>query len=249
MIVGGNDVARVKLKNKYDKDFYEGLSDGSVESARLVLERLYTIYQPDSVIDYGCGNGAWLSAAEGLGSAILKGYDGPWVDKEKLLSNNIDFTPVSLEENIPVEKKYDLCISVEVAEHLSPGRAAGFVRQLCSSSDVVLFGAATKGQGGTNHINEQWQSYWLEKFNEQNYQYYDIFRGALWNDERIEWWYRQNIFLYVNRDIDQTTLNTNQLQALQVPIIDLIHPEHFYKNITNPLIALKRYFQHKINSK
>jgi len=30
--------------------------------------------------------------------------------------------------------------------------------------DNVLFSAAIPNQGGTGHINEQWQEYWAEKF-------------------------------------------------------------------------------------
>ena len=55
-------------------------------------------------------------------------------------------------------------ISLEVAEHLSPGRAESFISDLCQAAPVVLFGAAIPGQGGVGHLNEQWQSYWANLF-------------------------------------------------------------------------------------
>ena len=39
-------------------------------SARVVLGMLYQHYVPQSVIDVGCGRGAWLAAAEALGAAV-----------------------------------------------------------------------------------------------------------------------------------------------------------------------------------
>lgn len=242
-------VIKKTLGRKYDEEFYAGLAEGSVRSAELMLSRLFSVYKPSSVVDFGCGVGAWLSAAGKLGATELKGYDGNWVNKGSLLSDRIDFTPVSLEESVSLSKKYDLAISVEVAEHLTPKRAEGFVKQLCSASDCVVFGAAIKGQGGTHHINEQWQSYWIKLFDAAGYECFDIFRGALWGDERIEWWYRQNIFLFVNRGADSSAINKDALRALQMPITDIVHPEHLTKIIDNPLIAIKRYFQNKINSR
>ena len=52
----------------------------------------------------------------------------------------------NLEEEISL-KKHDLAISVETAEHLSPGRAHSFVRDLCNTSDVVFFSGAVDGHG------------------------------------------------------------------------------------------------------
>ena len=172
---------------KYDDGFYKALSGGSVQSAKLILCRLYSVYHPTSVVDFGCGLGAWLSVAEEMGSITLKGYDGSWVNEEKMLSKNIDFSPVDLNCEVPLDRRFDLCISVEVAEHLDPNKDSEFIKLLCSSSDIVLFSAAIKGQGGTDHINEQWQSYWINLFSINSFQSYDIFRGALWNDKRVAW--------------------------------------------------------------
>ena len=74
----------------------------------------------------------------------------------------------NLEEEISL-KKHDLAISVETAEHLSPGRAHSFVKDLCNTSDVVFFSGAVDGHGGANHLNEQTQSYWISIFNENGY--------------------------------------------------------------------------------
>jgi hypothetical protein len=245
------------LENKqYTSRFYQKQIDGSARSAQAVLHFLYSLYKPLSVIDIGCGHGAWLATAESLGSLTLKGLDGPWVDQSSLLSKNINFSSIDFEKDFSVDEKYDLCISVEVAEHLPESRSRFFIQTLCKSSDVVLFSAAIKEQGGTNHINEQWQSYWINLFDKNDYDCLDIIRPVLWKNEDVEWWYRQNIFLFVRRLSDLIKLK-NTLDVTS-PITDIVHPVNFenrmksYKNmIQYPtlffcLTCFKRYIEVKI---
>jgi hypothetical protein len=57
-----------------------------------------------------------------------------------------------------------LVICTEVAEHLPANVASQLVSHLVSLSDVILFTAATPGQGGRHHLNEQPHSYWVALF-------------------------------------------------------------------------------------
>jgi hypothetical protein len=41
-----------------------------------------------------------------------------------------------LEEPICLDKRFDLAVSLEVAEHLTPERAATFIDDICQASDV-----------------------------------------------------------------------------------------------------------------
>jgi hypothetical protein len=93
--------------------------------------------------------------------------------------------------------RYDLAISLEVAEHLPPTAAAGFVSLLADLSDFVLFSAAVPGQGGVGHVNEQWPDYWISLFAGHGYSCLDVIRKRIWDDESIPLWYRQNILLFV----------------------------------------------------
>jgi len=183
----------------YTEKFYSRHIDGSVRSANIILDILFKLYKPSSVVEFGCGRGGWLAAAESLGSKVLKGFDGIWVKEEELESKTIDFSAVDFEKGIEVESGYDLAISLEVAEHLSESKAKKFVETICDSSDVVLFSAAIVHQGGKGHINEQWQSYWVNKFKNNGYMCIDMFRKEVWENDDVEWWYRQNIFLFVNK--------------------------------------------------
>jgi len=112
------------------------------------------------------------------------------------LNDNIDFSPVNLSGTLPKpHEKYDLCISLEVAENLPEDNAESFVDLLCQAPDTILFGAAIKYQGGAGHINEQWQTYWIKLFQSKGYECIDCVRGAVWSDVSVEWWYKQNTFL------------------------------------------------------
>ena len=138
------------------------------------------------VVDFGCGKGTWLRAAQENGALYLQGYDGPWTDNGDMEFLNLHkpcestFNAIDFEEFLSRErcegKKFDLAMSLEVIEHLSDGTGRALISWLCQSSDVVLFTCAIPGQGGTNHINEKWLSYWIPQFKEHGFQPWDFLR-------------------------------------------------------------------------
>lgn len=217
------------MTNLYSRQFYDDQVNGSLRSAEAILGLLWQISQPRSVIDVGCGRGAWLAAAERLGAEVLTGLDGDWVDTKDLLSANIRFIPTALEGDFRIENQHDLCISMEVAEHLPKSSAEAFVEKLCAASRLVLFSAAVKGQSGPSHVNEQPQSYWIGLFRDAGYECLDVIRPSIWMNGSIKWWYRQNAFLFHNRDYRFET--TIRLPRGPKEFSDLIHPDHFLEKI------------------
>jgi SAM-dependent methyltransferase len=216
----------------YDDRFYRGHGRGTADSATALLGLLARFYRPTSVLDVGCGRGAWLAAAEELGATRLVGFEGNWVKPQDMDSPAIELRNVDLENEIPQPgEKFDLAMSLEVAEHLSAERASKFVGLLCAAADVVLFSAAIKGQLGTHHINEQRQSYWIRLFEAQGYTAIDMFRPQLWNDESVKWWYRQNAFLFVKTARHPPELNLDELRQLERPIHDIVHPASYERKV------------------
>ena len=61
----------------------------------------------------------------------------------------------NLANPVDLGRKFDLVQSLEVGEHLPKSAADTFVETLVKHGDVVLFSAASVGQGGHDHINEQ----------------------------------------------------------------------------------------------
>jgi len=130
----------------------------------------------------------------------------------------------SLEEPIRFDRRFDLAISVEVMEHLSPERGEGFVRDLCALSDVVLFSGAILGQGGVHHVNERWPSHWAGAFAGHGYGCHDVLRARFRLDDDIRYWYRQNVLLFVARDSDaERRIGPNRFDDRRP--LDLVHPE------------------------
>lgn len=187
--------AHPSSSSPYDTKFYAGKDEGSYRSAMIVLPLVFSTVTPRSVVDVGCGTGTWLRAADELGVHDYFGYDGPHVRQLYIAKDR--FAAADLNRPLQPNRKFDLAISCEVAEHLPASSAASFIATLTSLSDVVLFSAAIPGQGGVHHLNEQWPAYWQALFRDKNYSTYDCIRMRVWNDDRVEWWYRQNTILYV----------------------------------------------------
>ena len=157
----------------YDKTFYDGLKK-CMDWQITIGERIVDHYGFRSVIDFGCGNGYYLYGAFARG-ALVKGYEYSYEQCKsyinELIRDRVSFADLSLP--IATDKKYDMAMSFEVAEHLPENKADTFICNLVSASDFIIFSAASVGQGGTDHINEQPQSYWISKFNQKGYSYSD----------------------------------------------------------------------------
>lgn len=192
----------IQTEGDYNAEFYDKLvTEGSLRSARIVVDKVRQIYQPQSVIDIGCGTGTWLKAWQDAGTATIQGVDGDYVDRERLLVDPACFMPHDLTQPLPLDKTYDLAMSVEVGEHLPAEAAAQYVATLTRLAPVVLFGAAIPDAGGHNHVNEQWLHYWQDLFAAHDYVPLDALRGPLWEEDQVEWWYIQDTLLYCHRDM------------------------------------------------
>lgn len=178
----------------YGDDFYESQRDGSLASANIVVPLVLQMLRPSSVLDVGCGVGTWLSVFKEEGIDVF-GVDGDYVNRENLLIDPLYFSAADLTRTLDLDRHFDLVISLEVAEHIAASAADIFVRSLVRHADLVLFSAAVPGQGGDLHVNEQWPSYWVKKFRQQGFEVCDPFREAIWDDQRVAFWYRQNLFL------------------------------------------------------
>lgn len=229
------------MKEKYiHTDFLHNLRD-----PKHIVPEIIKIVNPKSVVDIGCGLGTFLYCFKENGISDVLGIDGPWTNKDmlsKYLTEN-EFVEKNLEEFFSLDKKYDLAISLEVAEHVSSESADIFVKNLIAAGKIILFSAAVPLQGGQNHINEQWLSYWEEKFSENGYTIHDVIRPLIWDNPEIFWWYRQNMVLVTPNDY---VLDENLVKN---PLRDIIHPKlfilkcNYLKIMENGELSPKTYFQ------
>lgn len=212
----------------YNAQFFENEGSHNFKSAEMIVPLVLELVHPKNMIDVGCGVGPWVKVFQNHGVDSY-GIDGDYVNKNQLLIDEKNFLPWNLESRFDLNKKFDLAITLEVAEHLTPQRAVTFVEDLTKLSDVILFSAAITAQGGTNHINEQFQNYWVEIFKKHGFVAIDYLRPQIWQDTRIEICYRQNILLYVRETSisKYPRLFNFYLKHCDEQILDVVHPEMF----------------------
>lgn len=196
-------------------------------AAEVIVPIVVGLVRPRSVVDVGCGTGSWLLAFEKQGVTDSLGLDREEVGRAFRLSGD-RFRPADLSRPLNVGREFDLAVSLEVAEHLPESAAESFVGSLTRLSPLVLFSAAIPGQGGKNHVNEQWRDYWVRLFASRGYQALDPIRGRVWDDDRVAAFYAQNLMLFAR----ETLLEARpELAAERVGVLapgqSAVHPRLF----------------------
>ena len=191
------------IESKHYKDeFFVGHDAGALSSAKIVLPMVWQIFKPKSVVDIGCGVGNWLKVwRDDLGVTDIQGVEGPYISNSVLQIDKSSVLLTDLKNGVDLGRKFDMAMSLEVAEHLPETSAVKFVDTLVSLSDIILFSASVPGQVGTYHINEQYPEYWARKFALRGYVVIDFIRDQVWDNAQVEWWYQQNILIYIKESV------------------------------------------------
>jgi SAM-dependent methyltransferase len=218
---------------KYGRQFYLDQVDVSVRASQVVVPVLREAIHPDSVVDVGCGSGSWLAAWIDAGVSDVTGIDFGAVPPEVLQVPASHVSRVDLSVPFSLDRRFDLAVSVEVAEHLPAERAPGFVADLTALAPVVAFSAAVPRQGGTGHVNERWQSYWADLFAAHGYLPSVELRGRIWDDERVAAYYAQNLVVYATAErAAELPLTFGEPSA----VLDVIHPRLWERRVSHPLL-------------
>ena len=165
------------------------------EGPMCALDILFDEKRPSSLLDIGCGTGAWLRAAQDLGVSDILGVDGVDVPDELLLIPRSKVCHHDLTLPLNLGRRFDVVFCFEVAEHLDHADANTLIESLVSHADVIYFSAACPGQPGQHHVNCQWPEYWQSIFNRCGYVCTDAPRWRIWQSDSIEPWYRQNMIV------------------------------------------------------
>ena len=215
-------------RQPYTKEFFEARRTGAQRSARALAPLVLQLVEPRSVIDVGCGVGTWLSVFRELGVPEILGVDGDYVDRAALEIPADFFRPGDLNLPIALERSFDLVVSLEVAGHLPPEAAEPFVGSLTRLGPVVLFSAAIPCQEGADHVNEQWPAYWAERFSRRDFVALDCLRGHVWEHEQVDWWYAQNLLLFVARSrLTETPALQRAWERSPGTPLALVHPRNY----------------------
>jgi 2-polyprenyl-3-methyl-5-hydroxy-6-metoxy-1,4-benzoquinol methylase len=188
----------------YDAAYYDGVVDGpAVASAGLMASTIVEQLHPESVLDVGCGTGALLAELAAQGVTVTRGLEHSEAGIDLCRQRGVLVTPFDLEarDSVNVDETYDVVASMEVGEHLPPKVADRYVDLLAGRvrpGGWLVFTAATPGQGGLDHVNEQPHEYWIQKLTRSGLSY-DEARSMAWRSAwlgRVAPWYSANLMLF-----------------------------------------------------
>jgi SAM-dependent methyltransferase len=188
----------------YSIDFYAELEQSSSESARKLVPLILNKFSPSSVVDFGCGSGAFLCVFMELGVTEVLGLEGNWILETKPMHPSVPMQVHDLQTPINLKNKFDLAVCLEVAEHLPMEYAKVLVKSLVDASERIIFSAAIPGQNGTNHINLQFPEYWAGLFGEHDYFLEWDPRPEIWKLRNIAPWYKQNLIVFRKKSISSS---------------------------------------------
>lgn len=214
----------------YNKGFFERTQPASRLSAGVIVPIMIELIRPSCVVDVGCGTGEFLRIFEDKGVQEILGVDGMYVDRSQLAIPQECFRAIDLRRPFTLEKTYDLAVSLEVAEHLEPAAAPDFIESLTHLAPVILFSAAIPLQNGYHHVNEQWPDYWARLFEARGFQPVDALRKRIWQNRRVEDYYRQNILLFCNEQaLSSNEVLLKEFRATNADMLSLVHPDLFIR--------------------
>jgi hypothetical protein len=213
-------VSDTAVDASFDATVFATLRLGAQRSAAVVVPLVQDIVRAGSVIDVGGGEGWWAEAFARLGAHAVS------IDEASPseLAEGVQHVQHDLRRGLPESLgPFDLALCLEVVEHFCEGDGDKLVEGLCSLAPVVLFSAAVPGQGGHGHVNERWPAYWFERFEQHDFRCSGALRWRIWNDERVEPWYRQNLLFATSEPRRFPTLYETPL-AEPWPVV---HPATF----------------------
>ncbi len=234
----------------YNKEFYGEQEDLSYNSAKILVPMINEIFHPKSVIDIGCGVGFWLKVwKEEIGITDILGVEGPYVTAEMFKTDSQLLKIADLKLPLQISRRYDMVTTFEVAEHIEEQSADVFINNLVKLSDVVVFSAAIIGQKGTYHVNEQMPEYWAEKFLKHDYIPVDYLRPHIWKNNKIAYWYRQNILFFMKKETAALyPVLQEAVKSTRPDYLLRIHPEKYFAYVDelNKITPITGYIHQKL---
>lgn len=216
------------MQHCYTEDFYKDIQGFSQRSAQEIVPLVLKLIPCNRVVDVGCGDGTWLKVFKEYGVKEILGVDGEYVHENTLVIPKEHFISFDLTKSLKIDKQFDLVVSLEVAEHLSPEYAEVFIDSLINLGPVILFSAAIPYQGGSNHVNEQWLDYWVERFQKKNFVAIDCIRRKTWHNKSVAFWYSQNTLIFAKLDYLETNPSLKKefekLENTDTSWLSVVHP-------------------------
>lgn len=207
-VIGGfvNRVSASLMRNArhdeiYDARYYDYVDAEAAAAAPVMVASLIARFSPQTLVDVGCGTGAFLAEAQRRGLTVhgLE-YSNAGIARARQKGVSVaqfDLTTAAA-PTLP-RPRFDLVTSFEVAEHLDAALADNYVNLLASLGGRIVMTAAVPGQGGMNHVNEQPNSYWIAKLEQRGFRHVPALTQALrqeWTPQLQQKWFGENVLVF-----------------------------------------------------
>lgn len=128
-----------------------------------------------TIVDCGCAIGEYVAGFLDRGITSW-GIEGSEAAEEFAKTQCISYydlrlpLPSVMTASYNADKRLsDLCMSLEVAEHIDEEYSDIYLNNLCALSKTILMTAAGPGQKGVGHVNCQEKGYWEDKMRQRGY--------------------------------------------------------------------------------
>jgi SAM-dependent methyltransferase len=136
-----------------------------------IAERIAQDIQPASVLDAGCAIGLLVE------NLRQRGVEAWGIDVSEYAIQNVsaEMRPYCRVASVaePLDRIYDLIVSIEVLEHMDPKEAQAAIANFCQHSDDILFSSTPLDYKEASHFNVQPPEVWAELFARQGF-YRDV---------------------------------------------------------------------------
>jgi len=139
----------ISIFRPYNTRYYDCVIEpAALRSAPRIAESILADLHPQSAVDVGCGSGALLAVLQSRGCRVL-GMENSAAALRYCRSRGLQVIAFDLRRDVIADlPRFDVAVSMEVAEHLPEACAEHYTRVLTALSDSIVFTAAPPGQGG-----------------------------------------------------------------------------------------------------
>ncbi len=127
-----------------------------------IADRIIADIGPTSVLDAGCALGFLVEALR------ARGVEAYGIDVSSYAIENVheSVRPYCWVGSVadPLPRRYDLIVSIEVLEHMSPDEARAAIANFCRCTDDILLSSTPFDYKEITHFNVQPPEYWGELF-------------------------------------------------------------------------------------
>lgn len=205
--------------------FSKSAMDADRVSATVIVPHILRLFPGStSVADFGCGPGIFLRQFM-LAGLDVEGFDYGHQAPENLVIPHEKFIQAEPGELFSPSRKYDLALSLDVADHLQAGHEHNLLDTLAAASDIIIFAAAAHRHESDRPENVRWPWHWIRLFGERDFQCIDVLRPLLWRDGTVLWQYRQNLLLFMRNEAVSRFPQLGEMPSFSG--YPLIHPDMY----------------------